>query len=272
MIKKLKCSKSRACRLAGLDRSVLRYQSKMKDRDSEIRAKIIALATKFGRYGYRRITALLRKEGLVVNHKKVRRIWREEGLKVPSKQPKRGRLWLTDGSCIRHRPLYKHHVWSYDFVTDRTEDGRTLKMLNIIDEFSRECLSIHVKRRMNSKDVLEELARLFMIHGTPDFIRSDNGPEFIAERLRTWLGEVGVKTLFIEPGSPWENGYVESFNARFRDELMNGEIFYTLKEAVVVTEAWRREYNELRPHSSLGYKPPAPASVLPDYEVKKRVG
>lgn len=203
-----------------------------------------------------------------MNHKRVQRIWRMEGLKVPKKHPKRGRLWLNDGSCIRHKPIFKNHVWSYDFVHHRTHDGRSYRMLNIMDEFTRECLVIKVKRRINSFDVLETLADLFLLHGQPKFIRSDNGPEFIAERLRDWLSSLEVRTLFIEPGSPWENGYIESFNGRLRDELLNGEIFYTLNEAKVILENWRREYNHVRPHSSLGYRAPVPLATLPSYEVE----
>lgn len=191
-----------------------------------------------------------------------------EGLKVPQKQPKRSRLWLNDGSCIRHRPTFKNHVWSYDFVHHRTHDGRSYRMLNIMDEFTRECLAIKVKRRLNSFDVLETLADLFLLHGQPKFIRSDNGPEFIAERLRDWLSSLEVKTLFIEPGSPWENGYIESFNGRLRDELLNGEVFYTLNEAKVILESWRKDYNHVRPHSSLGYRVPVPLATLPSYEVE----
>ena len=234
-----------------------------------LRGRIISLASKYGRYGYRRITELLRSEGWGVNHKRVQRIWRVEGLKVPKKQPKRGRLWLNDGSCIRHRPAFKNHVWTYDFVMDQTHDGRPYKMLNIVDEFSRECLAINPKRKLKSFDVLETLANLFLVHGPPCFIRSDNGPEFIALQLREWLSELGVKTLFIEPGSPWENGYIESFNGKLRDELLNGEIFYNLREARIVIENWRKEYNTVRPHSSLGYRPPAPLAKLPVYEIER---
>jgi len=194
---------------------------------------------------------------------RVERIWRREGLKVPARQPKRGRLWQTSGSCIRLRPQHKDHVWSYDFVHAWTHDGRPLKLLTLIDEHTRECLSIDVSRWLNSEDVLCRLATLFVERGVPDHIRSDNGSEFTAKAVREWLGRVGVKTLFIEPGSPWENGYVESFNGKLRDELLNGEIFYTLREARVVIEMWRNEYNHFRPHSSLGYRAPAPLAVLP---------
>ena len=198
-----------------------------------------------------------------MNHKRVERLWRREGLKVPKKQPRRGRLWLTDGSCIRRRAEYAGHVWAYDFMADRTHDGRPLKLLTVVDEFTRECLAIEVARRMRSIDVLQILSRLFVERGAPEHIRSDNGPELTAELLRCWLGHLDVQTLFIEPGSPWENGYVESFNGKFRDELLDREIFYTLKEATGLIEAWRREYNTIRPHSSLGYRPPAPEAIMP---------
>ena len=226
-------------------------------------AGIVELASEYGRYGYRRITALLRAQGWDVNVKRVWRIWRCEGLKVPTKQPKRGRLWLNDGSCIRLRPSWPNHVWAYDFVHDRTHDGRTIRMLTVIDEFTRECLAIEVARSLRHDDVLHVLTDLFTRHGPPDHIRSDNGSEFTAIAVREWLPRVGVKTLFIEPGSPWENGYNESFNGKLRDELLNGEIFYTLQEAKVLIERWRQHYNTIRPHSSLGYRPPAPAAVLP---------
>ena len=179
-------------------------------------SRIIELATQYGRYGYRRITSMLKGEGWKVNHKRVERIWRSEGLKVPQKQPKRARLWLNDGSCIRLRPEHKDHVWSYDFVMDRTSDGKAFRMLTILDEYTRECLSILVKRSITSQNVLEELYNLFLLRGTPKYIRSDNGPEFTAKKVREWLHEVDVNTLFIEPGSPWENGYIESFNGKLR--------------------------------------------------------
>jgi transposase InsO family protein len=225
--------------------------------------RIIELATEHGRYGYRRVTALLHREGWQVNHKRVERLWRQEGLKVPQKQPKRRRLWLNDGSCVRLRPSHRNHVWSYDFVADRTADGRAFRMLVIVDEHTRECLSIDVARKLTSEDLLERLSDLFICRGVPDYVRSDNGPEFTAHRVRDWLKSVEVKTLFIEPGSPWENGYVESFNGKLRDELLNREIFDTLLEAKVLIERWRRAYNTVRPHSSLGYQPPAPEAIQP---------
>ena len=222
---------------------------------------MIELATQYGRYGYRIITAMLRDEGFKVNHKRVERLWRREGLKVPQKQPKRRRLWLNDGSCVRLRPAYRDHVWSYDFVRDRTSEGRVLRMLTLIDEYSRECLSIDVARSLTSEDVLERLTMLFITRGVPDYIRSDNGSEFTANTVRDWLNRVDVKTLFIEPGSPWENGCNESFNGKLRDELLNVEIFDTLLEAKVLIERWRHHYNTVRPHSSLGYRPPAHEAI-----------
>jgi transposase InsO family protein len=197
-----------------------------------------------------------------VNAKRIERIRRREGLKVPRKQPKRGRLWLADGSCARLRPERPNQVWAYDFVQDRTHDGKVLRMLVVVDEFSRECLAIRVERRLGSDEVLEVLAELFVRHGPPEHIRSDNGPEFVAGAVREWLGRLGVGALLIEPGSPWENGYCESFNGKLRDELLGREIFYSLREAQVLIEAWRRHYNAVRPHSALGYRPPAPAAVV----------
>ncbi len=223
---------------------------------------MVELAGQYGRYGYRRIAALLRDAGWEINDKRVERLWRREGLKVPVNQPKKGRLWLTDGSCVRLRPQYPNHVWPYDFVHHRTDDGRVLRMLNIIDEHTGECLAMRVERRLNSTDVIDVLTDLFIIRGVPIFIRSDNGPKFVAQAVRDWIGAVGAKTTYIEPGSPWENGYCESFNTRLRNELLNGEIFYRLKEAQIIIEQWRRHYNTTRPHSSLGYRPPAPESVV----------
>ena len=182
---------------------------------------------------------------------------------MPHKHPKRGRLWLTDGSCIRRRPAYRHHVWAYDFVAERTHDGRPLKILTVVDEYSRKCLALVVARRLRATEVLETLADLFIRYGVPAHVRSDNGPEFTAELIRLWLKRLDVQTLFIEPGSPWENGYVESFNGKLRDELLDREIFYTLTEAKILIERWRREYNSIRPHSALGYRPPAPEGVNP---------
>jgi putative transposase len=252
-----------ACRVLGQHRSTQRKIPTMPDDEAALTADIIAFATEYGRYGYRRIAALLRDAGWVVNVKRIERIWRQEGLKVPQKQPKRGRLWLNDGSCIRLRPERPNHVWSYDFVEDRTHNGRKYRMLNIIDEFTRECLAIRVNRKLRSADVIDALSDLFILRGIPGHIRSDNGPEFVAKAVREWIAAVGAKTAYIEPGSPWENGYCESFNSKLRDELLNGEIFYTLEEAKVIIESWRRHYNTVRPHSSLGYRPPAPEAFMP---------
>lgn len=196
-----------------------------------------------------------------MNVKRIYRIWRQEGLKVPSKQPKKARLWLNDGSCIRLRPQYRNHVWSYDFVEDKTHDGRKFRMFNVIDEFTRECIAIRVRRKLNSRDVLMVLSKLFIQRGVPDYVRSDNGAEFIAKIVRKWFADTDVKTLYIAPGSPWENSYCESFNGKLQDELLKGEVFYTLKEAQILIERWRIEYNTIRPHSSLGYKPPAPETL-----------
>ena len=223
--------------------------------------RITELACQYGRYGYRRITALLKQEGWKLNHKRVERIWRREGLKVPQKQPKRKRLWLNDGSCVRLRPEHPNHVWSYDFVADRTHDGRSIRMLTLIDEYTRECLTIDVDRKIKAMDVVERLADLFVSHGVPEYIRSDNGPEFVSKQIRHWLKASGVQTLYIEPGSPWENGYIESFNGKLRDELLNREIFDTLLEAKVLVDRWKQEYNTVRPHSSLNYRPPAPEAI-----------
>ncbi|NIV43909.1 IS3 family transposase [Candidatus Bathyarchaeota archaeon] len=262
---RLSVSERRACKVLGQYRSVQRHQAKPRDDEALLTQAVIFLATKYGRYGYRRITALLKQEGWRVNHKRVERIWRREGLKVPQKQPKRARLWLNDGSCVRKRPEYKNHVWAYDFVMDRTHNGKRFRMLTIIDEYTRECLAIKVDRKLNSSHVVDTLLDLFILHGVPDYIRSDNGSEFTARVVRGWLKKLKVKTLFIEPGSPWENGYNESFNGKLRDELLNGEIFYTLKEAQILIEQWRKEYNTVRPHSSLGYKPPAPETIALNY-------
>jgi len=261
--RELDVSERRACRVLGQARATQRCPDGTTDEEERLVARIAELATQYGRYGYRRITALLRREDWKVNHKRVERIWRQEGLKVPQKQPKRGRLWLNDGSCIRLRPEYKDHVWSYDFLADRTSDGRPFRVLTIIDEYTRECLSILVERRISSQDVIDKLFDLFILRGIPDHLRSDNGPEFTAKAIRGWLNRLGVETLFIEPGSPWENGYIESFNGKLRDELIGREIFTTLLEAKVLIEGWRKEYNQVRPHSSLGYRPPAPEAIQP---------
>jgi putative transposase len=257
-------SERRACKVLDIYRSSHRYSAKTNDEKDVLLQRITELATQYGRYGYRRITALLQTEGWGINHKRVERLWRQEGLKVPQRQPKRRRLWFNDGSCVRLRSLYRNHVWSYDFVQTRTHDSRSFRLLTIIDEYTRECLAIDIGRKLNKEDVLDRLTSLFVCRGIPEHIRSDNGSEFTAKAVRSWLQRLGIKTLYIEPGSPWENGYIESFNGKLRDELLNGEIFDTLYEAKVLVDRWRREYNHIRPHSSLGYKPPAPEAVLPN--------
>ena len=249
--------------MLGQPRSTQRHPVQVRDDELRLTGQIVGLASQYGRYGYRRITAMLRGDGWQVNHKRVERIWRREGLKVPKKQPKRRRLWLNDGSCIRLRPVRRDHVWSYDFLAARTHDGKPLRLLTLMDEFTRECLSIDVARKLDSEDVLERLTDMFIRRGVPEHLRSDNGSEFTAQSVRDWLGQLGVRTLFIEPGSPWENGYIESFNGKLRDELLEREIFDTLLEAKVLVERWRRDYNTLRPHSSLGYRPPAPEAIEP---------
>jgi putative transposase len=257
----LNVSQRRACQVLGQARAVQRHTPQVREDEEPLTGRIIELAAVYGRYGTPRITAMLHSEGWHVNHKRVERIWREEGLKVPQKQPKRGRLWLNDGSCIRLRPEKKDHVWAYDFVSGRTHDGVPFRMLTLVDEYTRECLAIDVARKLTSDDVLERLAWLMATRGVPAHIRSDNGPEFTATVVRDWLKNLGVKTLFIEPGSPWENGYIESFNGKLSDELLNREIFYSLQEAKVLIEMWRKHYNTVRPHSSLGYRPPAPEAI-----------
>jgi transposase InsO family protein len=264
---KLNVSERKACKVLEQHRSTQRKVPQTVDDEAALTAAIIDWARQHGRYGYRRITALLRAEGWGVNHKRVERIWRREGLKVPPRQPKRGRLWLSDGSCVRLRPERPNQVWAYDFVEDRTRDGRKFRMLNVVDEFTRECLAIRVARKLGSAEVIDVLADLFIARGTPAHIRSDNGPEFVAIAVKGWISGVGAKTAYIEPGSPWENGYVESFNGKLRDELLNAEVFNTLAEAKVLIEQWRVHYNTARPHSSLGYRPPAPEVIIPKVPV-----
>lgn len=256
-------SERRACTVLEIHRSSQRYLVKTIDEETLLIERMTELALQYGRYGYRRIIALLRAEGWDINHKRIERLWRQEGLKIPQRQPKRRRLWLNDGSCIRLRPQYQNHVWSYDFVQARTNDKRSFRLLTIIDEYTRECLAIDIGRRFTKEDVLDRLTSLFVCRGIPEHIRSDNGSEFTAKAVRSWLKRLKVTTLYIEPGSPWENGYIESFNGKLRDELLDREIFDTLFEAKVLVDRWRREYNHVRPHSSLGYKPPAPEAVLP---------
>jgi len=255
-------SERHACRLFHQPRGTQRYQLQRRVDEDALTQAIVALASEYGRYGYRRITALLRAAGWQVGKDRVERIWRREGLKVPARQKPRGRLWLNDGSCVRLRPERVNHVWSYDFVSVRTYDGRTARLLNLIDEYSRECLLIRAERRWSSARVIEALADVMLVKGVPEHIRSDNGPEFVARDLRKWLAGIHTRTMYIEPGSPWENGYCESFNSKLQDEFLKGEIFYSMKELRVLAGRWQHHYNTVRPHSSLGYRPPAPSTVL----------
>ena len=246
----------------GQPRGTQRYQPTQRQDEDQLTQAIITLACQYGRLGYRRITGMLQQVGWYVGKDRVQRIWRREGLKVPARHKPRRRLWRNNGSCLRLRPEHRNHVWSYDFVEARTHDGRSLRLLTLIDEFTRQCLAIRVARRLNSAHVVEVLGEAMLEHGVPEHVRSDNGAEMTARRVKTWLATVGTQPLFIEPGSPWENGYCESFNGKLRDECLNGEIFYSLKEAQVVIEMWRNYYNTVRPHSALGYRPPAPLSWM----------
>jgi putative transposase len=263
-------SERHACLVLKQPRGTQRYRPTQRDDEDRLTQAIVTLASQYGRYGYRRITALLGRTGWSVGKDRVERIWRREGLKVPKKQKPRGRLWLNDGSCVRLRPEHANHVWSYDFVSAKTHDGRTVRMLNLIDEHTRESLLVRPERRWSSAKVIEALADVMVMKGVPEHIRSDNGPEFVARDLRQWLAATGAKTLYIEPGSPWENGYCESFNSKLRDEFLNGEIFYSLKEVQVLAERWRIHYNTIRPHSSLGYRSPAPETW--PHEIKTGYG
>jgi putative transposase len=244
----------------GQPRSSQRYEGRKVHRDRALVERMIELSRENPRYGYRRVWAMLRREGWRVNKKRVHRLWRMEGLKVPDKQRKRRRLLLegtSENSCTRRRATHLNHVWSYDFVMDETQDGRRLKLMPIVDEYSRECLSIEVERSITAEDVVSTLASLFRQRGEPAFIRSDNGPEFIAKAIKRWLEVSGVRTLYIEPGSPWENAYSETFISRFGDELLKREMFVDLLEAKVLIEDYRSHYNHRRPHSALGYLTPA---------------
>lgn len=256
-------SERRACRAIGQVRSTQRYQPRPNQEREQFKARVVELASLYGRYGYRKVAELLNLEGWHVGKDLVHSIWKEEGLQVPQKQPKRARLWLADGSCIRKRPKRPNHVWSYDFVHDRTRDGKAFRIFNVIDEYTREALACVVKRKMTSREIIFILADLFLERGPPKYVRSDNGPEMVAKKLMGWFKTLEVQPLFIQPGSPWENGYCESFNGKMRYELLDGEIFYSLFEAKVIIEQWRRQYNTIRPHSSLGGKPPAPETLQP---------
>ena len=263
MRKTFEISERRACRVLEQSRSSQRYVSTKASRDTAVVERMVALSRENPRYGYRRVWALLRREGWAVNKKRIQRLWREQGLKVPYKQHKRRRLVGSgENDCMRRRAEYPGHVWSYDFAMDATEDGRRLKMMPIVEEYSRECLALETERSITAEDVVETLARLFARRGAPSFIRSDNGPEFIAEALKRWLAASGVETLYIEPGAPWENAYSETFISRMRDELLDREVFANLKEAQVLAGEYREHYNQSRPHGALGYLTPAEFAAI----------
>jgi putative transposase len=250
-------SERRACKVISQPRMTQRYEIKQPDRDKALTTEIKKLAKRHKRYGYRMIAAKLRQSGWIVNHKRVQRIWQKEGLQVPYRRKFKKAKGSSENSCAVKKAEYANHVWTYDFMGDQTEDGRKLKLLTVLDEFTRESPAIEVGRSIRAKDVIAVLEYLFMVRGAPKFVRSDNGPEFIADKIKKWLEQKHVGTLYIEPGSPWENGYIESFNGRLRDEILDRELFYSVKEARVVVEDWRLEYNNLRPHSGLGYMTPA---------------
>ena len=257
---RLGTSERRTCKVVGVARSTQQYQSANRD-DDALRLAMIKLAKKYGRYGYRMIAQLLRVEGWDVNHKKVERLWREEGLQLPHRHKKRKRLYHKDSSVIRLRPKYPNHIWSIDFVHDKLSNNRPYKMLTVLDEYTREALCVAVNTKMGSEEVMDTLFHLFLKHGKPEHIRSDNGPEFICEKLQTWLNKIGVKPLHIYPGSPWENGYNERFNGTLRHEVLNAEWFTTTEQARIVINKWLKIYNTIRPHQALNMRPPVPETL-----------
>ena len=247
----------RTCRVLGVSRRRLAYVPRRRGDEGELVKTMLDLVRAHPRFGYRRIWAMLRALGWHVNRKRVHRLWKQNGLKVPVKQHKKRRLGSSDNGCIRHRAERKNHVWAWDFIFDRTQNGRSIKWLSVVDEYTRECLALEVERSMTAGDVIDVLIELAAVRGVPGHIRSDNGPEFIASGIRSWLASAKVGALYIEPGSPWENGYAESFHSKLRDELLNAEVFETLPHAKALGLAWRLDYNHRRPHSSLGYRTPA---------------
>lgn len=272
-------SERRACRVLGESRRMQRYQPRTRDDEGQLVQAMLQLVKQHPRYGYRRIWALLRGDGWSINRKRVYRLWKQNGLKVPVKQRKKRRVGTSDNSCTRQCALHKNHVWAWDFIFDRTSNGRSIKWLSVIDEYTRECLALEVERSMTAEDVLSVLIELTGIRGVPDHIRSDNGPEFIAKAIRVWLATAKINALYIEPGSPWQNGYAESFGSKLRDELLNAEMFENLPMAKALGLTWRLEYNHRRPHSSLGYRTPAafaasladpPVAPLPPAQPAKR--
>jgi transposase InsO family protein len=260
-------SERRACRVVGVARSTHQFRPTRAADDGRLADAILALVREHPRFGYRRIWALLRADGWRVNRKRVHRLWRANGLRVPKKSRKKRRLGSSENGCVRRRSRGKDDVWCWDFVHDRTADGKPLKWLSVVDEYTRECLALEVGRGLTARRVTEVLGRLFAERGVPGHIRSDNGPEFIARAVRRWVADRAVEVLYIAPGSPWENGYAESFHGKVRDEFLAAEEFGSLREAVVLGAEWRRAYNHDRPHSSLGYKTPAAfAATCPRYD------
>jgi putative transposase len=258
---KLGTSERRTCREIGVARSTQQYNSRAQN-DDDLRLALIRLAKQYGRYGYRKVSELLAAEGWRVNHKKVERLWREEGLQLPARHKKRKRLYHHDASVIRLRPKYPNHIWALDFVHDKLSNGRSYKMLTVLDEYTREALCVAVASRMGASDVLEALYPLLLKRGRPEYIRSDNGPEFSAAPFQDWLRRVGIRPIRIYPGSPWENGYNERFNGTLRREVLNAEWFTTTRQAQVVIDTWLRQYNPVRPHHALGMRAPVPETLI----------
>jgi len=255
--RELGVSQRKACQVLGQCRSTQRYTPKLPEKDKPVINDMLILHVKHPRYGYRRVTILLREKGWWINFKRVYRLWCQEGLKIRKKQRKKLYTGSSDNACHRKKPKYYNHIWSYDFLSERLENGRLVKLLVVIDEYTRECLAIDVNKSVKGPDVVEVLRYLFAVRGEPKFIRSDNGPEFASTAVEKWLKAADVQTLFVAPGSPWENGYVESFNSKLRDELLNRELFLHIDELRYVADRWRMDYNHYRPHSSLGYMAPA---------------
>ena len=238
-------------------RSTQRYKPKLPDKDKPVIDDLLTLHVKHPRYGYRRITIKLREKGWFINFKRVYRLWCQEGFKIRKKQHKKGHTGCSDNACHRKRPEYYNHIWSYDFLSERLENGRQVRLLVVTDEFTRECLALDAAGHFKGEDVVEVLRYLFAVRGCPKYIRSDNGPEFVSKVVQKWLEVSGVDTLYVAPGNPWENGYVESFNSKLRDELLNRELFLHIDELRYVANRWRMDYNHYRPHSSLNYMAPA---------------
>ena len=253
----MEVSERRACKVISQPRMTQRYKTKQPDKDKALTAEINKLAKRYKRYGYRMITAKLRQDGWIVNHKRIQRIWQKQGLQIPYRRKFKKAKGSSENSCSVKKAEYPNHVWTYDFMSDQTEDGGRLKLLTVLDEFTRESPAIELGRAIRAADVIAVLEYLFLVRGVPKFIRSDNGPEFIADAIKKWLKRNHVETLYVAPGSPWENGYIESFNGKLRDDVLNREVFYPVKEAKVIVEDWRLEYNNHRPHSGLDYMTPA---------------